>query len=101
MPRTSSGARLYKTSHPRTPFLVRHQLHGVRRSFWFSKKDEAEKKRNELNTLINLEGVKGIAMDAAARADFFTAREILGSRLPLVEAAKFCVKHHPTPPPMI
>lgn len=95
MPRVSTGPRLYVTKHPRTPFLVRHQHHGVRRQFWFSDRTEAEKKRTELAQLLLTEGVNGMALDATARADYFAARQLLGPRVSMVDAARFYAKAHP------
>lgn len=86
MSKPSDGpARLYVTSHPRTPFQVvyrdptRRAASGRARRIpkWFAKQEDAEKYRDELNERLLTDGAVGVGFDAALRGDAIAARKWL------------------------
>jgi integrase len=101
-------AQLKEIKHPRYAYAViysdpsRREPSGraKRVALYFKRgeKEAAEKKLADLNRDLIVSGTIGASMDAAARADYFAAREVLtraGHVITLAEAARHYVIHHP------
>ena len=94
MPRPPSGPKLYIIDHPRTPYQVRYRHNGKAVRQHFAEKTEAEQRLAQLQRQFAAEGTTGLVMDAQARSDYFAARKLLG-HVPLLDAVRYYVHHHP------
>jgi integrase len=87
--------KLYRTSHPRAPFLVVFtdpQGKQIRRNF----KDEEQAKayHRELLAKAKVVGTVGLVMDQEMRAEYFAARKLLDG-VPLLTAVRYFLSHRP------
>jgi integrase len=92
--------KLYRVSHPRTPWLVVFpDERGQRKRRHFKREADASKFLRDLQKRLAYEGQAGLVMDARARAEFFEARRLLqgaGHRnVSIVDAVREFVRVRP------